>query len=292
MKQIRIGTCSFNYPSWQGIVYSRAKDINFLKEYSQHFDSVEIDRWFWSLFNREKAVLPDPRVVREYLESTPDDFRFSVKVPNSITLTHFYSKGTRGMLEQNPFFLSSSVYEDFLEILEPLAKKIDTLIFQFEYLNQQKMRDGKEFIGQIGSFFQKVPRNLPAAVEVRNSKYLTRPYFEFLRHMDLAHVFLQGYWMPAITDLYDRFADLTGSRAVIRLMGEDRKGIEKLTGKKWDKIVLEKDEEIRSIAGTIRSMLDRNTFVTVNVNNHYQGSAPLTISRLRAALDEKSVSGP
>jgi uncharacterized protein YecE (DUF72 family) len=43
---IRIGTCSWKYDSWKGIVYSESKSKNYLKEYSQKFNTVEIDQWF------------------------------------------------------------------------------------------------------------------------------------------------------------------------------------------------------------------------------------------------------
>ncbi len=70
-----------------------------------------MDQWFWSLF-REKVVLPKPEVVAEYVASVPKDFRFSIKVPNAITLTHQYGKGA---LEPNFHFLSNDLMEDFLQ---------------------------------------------------------------------------------------------------------------------------------------------------------------------------------
>jgi len=286
MKQIRIGTCSFNYPSWKGLVYSGDTPESYLTQYARRFDTVEIDRWFWSLFHPRSVVLPDPEVVREYLESTPDDFTFSIKVPNSITLTHFYSRDTGRSLVPNPHFLSTDLFREFMDLLQPLRDKIESLVFQFEYLNRQKMGSQYEFLDRLDSFFSNISMNAPAAIEVRNKQYINQPYFDFLSEHDLTHVFMQGYWMPPIPEIYGRFGEKIGPRSMIRLMGEDRSGIEKRTGKKWNRIVLEKDEEIRSIAGMVRSILDRNIFVAVYVNNHYQGSAPLTIEKLRAELDQ------
>lgn len=77
-----------------------------------------------------------PEVVAEYVRAVPKDFRFSIKVPNAITLKHQHSKGK---LKPNPHFLSNDLMEDFLKILEPMPKQINSLIFQFEYLNKQKM---------------------------------------------------------------------------------------------------------------------------------------------------------
>ena len=86
MSPVRVGTCSWKFESWAGLVYSAAKGIDYLAEYARHYDTVEIDQWFWSLFD-ESVVLPKPDVVQSYLASVPDDFLFTVKVPNSITLT-------------------------------------------------------------------------------------------------------------------------------------------------------------------------------------------------------------
>ena len=60
---LRLGTCSWKYDSWKGIVYSEVNPENYLEEYSKKFDTVEIDQWFWSLFPPAKIVLPQKKVV-------------------------------------------------------------------------------------------------------------------------------------------------------------------------------------------------------------------------------------
>ena len=88
--KLHIGTCSWKYDSWRGLIYPQEKKINYLQEYSRHYRTVEVDQWFWSLFGEDTAVLPKTAVVSEYGSSVPDDFVFCAKVPNSITLTHHY----------------------------------------------------------------------------------------------------------------------------------------------------------------------------------------------------------
>jgi uncharacterized protein YecE (DUF72 family) len=44
---IHLGSCSWKYPSWRGLVYSE-KPENYLYEYSRRYDCVEIDQWFYS----------------------------------------------------------------------------------------------------------------------------------------------------------------------------------------------------------------------------------------------------
>jgi uncharacterized protein YecE (DUF72 family) len=77
-----------------------------------------------------------------------------------------------------------------------------------------------------------------------------------------------------------------GDMVIIRLHGPDRQGIEKMTGKRWDTIVNPKDDEIGAILETIGRLLRRRVDVYLNINNHYEGSAPLTIEKIREKLPE------
>jgi len=45
---IRFGTCSWNYPSWVGLIYTERhpRAAAYLREYSQKYDTVEIGSWF------------------------------------------------------------------------------------------------------------------------------------------------------------------------------------------------------------------------------------------------------
>lgn len=119
MAQLRIGTCSWKYPSWTGLVYS-GEDTDFLSEYCSRFGTVEVDQWFWSLFGSGTPRLPRPTDVEHYRRCAPDEFRFTVKVPNSITLTHFRGKSKTDPLVPNPHFLSVDLFSRFLACLEPL----------------------------------------------------------------------------------------------------------------------------------------------------------------------------
>jgi len=286
MANLRIGTCSWKYPSWAGLVYSAPKGINYLREYAARYNSVEIDQWFWSLFGETSVVLPRPGDVLAYRESVPDDFVFSVKAPNSITLTHFYRKKKTDPLVPNPYFLSPPLLEQFLSQLDPLRDVLGPVMFQFEYLNRQKMGSQKRFQELFEGFLKPIPPAYQYAMEIRNPNYLNESYFEFLERNALGLVLLQGYYMPSIIGLYERWKSyiLRHRLVVIRLHGPDRKGIEKRTGKRWNQVVDARDEELAGIAAMVGELLDHGADVYVNVNNHYEGSAPLTIDRLKRLL--------
>ena len=63
MSRLRIGTCSWKFPSWHGLVYSQPKNADYLGEYAERYDTVEIDQWFWSRFGVGEVSLPSARDV-------------------------------------------------------------------------------------------------------------------------------------------------------------------------------------------------------------------------------------
>ncbi|MEE9430138.1 MAG: DUF72 domain-containing protein [Melioribacteraceae bacterium] len=276
--KIRIGTCSWKYESWRGLVYPEFGEFNYLEEYSKLYHTVEIDQWFWSLHGN-KVTLPIPKVVNNYNSSTPEDFRFTIKVPNSITLTHHYKSN-----DKNKHFLSSDLMDSFCSSIKPIQNKIGMLIFQFEYLNKQKIDNFEQFEKKFTEFRKCIDESIPIGIEIRNPNYLSSRYFDFLNDIKTSMVFLQGYYMPNITDVFKNYNSKINSSVVIRLHGFDRKGIEQKTNKIWNKIVESKDAELKSIIEMIVKLQTKKNDVYINVNNHYEGSAPLTISKIKKLL--------
>ena len=281
---LRIGTCSWKYESWTGLVYSEERRRNYLEEYAEHFPTVEVDQWFWSLFAGNMVVLPKPAVVREYAASVPEGFLFGIKVPNSLTLTHHYRKGKADPLVANPHFLSVDLMQRFLESIAPLGKKIGPLNFQFEYLNKQKISGLGEFLDRFGSFIEQLPDGFTYCLETRNPNFLHERYFDFLAGKGVYHVFLQGYYMPSIFDLYRQFGQKVSGKTVIRLHGSERKEIEEKVGEDWSKIVTPRDSELQHLVEMLGDLSTRQVETFLFVNNHFEGSAPRTIARIERLM--------
>ena len=266
---IRIGSCSWNYDSWAGLVYSERQKTaaDYLREYSGKYRTVEIDSWFYKI--------PDKKEAETYRRMVDKDFRFTCKVTNRVTLTHL--RNTERSLNQD--FLSIDMFNRFLDAAAPVLEQTDGIMFEFEYLNKSKMSGVDEFTDRLNTFFIKAPKGLPLAVETRNSNYLKEPYFRMLHENKVQHVFSEKLYMPPVYDVYAMFQDFINESAIIRLLGGDRKEIESLTGNNWDQIVLPKGG-LKQIIGMINYMNKNGLKVTVNVNNHYEGSAPKTIEKL------------
>lgn len=287
---LRLGTCSWKYDSWKGLVYDSDKTYqagDYLADYARYFKSVEVDQWFWSLFPGG-VRLPNPDTVHQYTESVPDDFRFTVKVPNAVTLTHYYAKQPKGSAsyanKANPHFLDTQVFGEFLELLAPMKEKLGPIMFQFEYLNKTKMPSLGIFLERLTDFFNRVPAGHAYALEIRNPNYLKPDLFAFLQQHQIGMVLLEGYYMPPIKTVVADHDVHTSDFLVLRLHGPDRKEIEAKTKGVWDDIMLAKDEGLASAGTIIQDSLAKDLDTYVNVNNHYEGCAPLSIERLLALL--------
>ena len=285
MSSIRFGTCSWKYESWKGLVYPETEKFNYLKEYSNHFNTVEIDQWFWSLFSPSKVVLPQNKVASDYKNSVPDNFLFTIKVPNSLTLTHFYKKSKAEGLIKNPHFLSIDLYGQFIESIKPLHNQIGCLIFQFDYLNKEKMSSQSQFQNVFYDFYSQVSKlNIPIGIEIRNPNYLNKSFFEYIEQLKIIPVLHEGYYMPSSNETCNKFkAHFTGS-VVFRLHGPDRTGIEKLSNENWNQIYIDRTKELEKLAETFKDLLSRKIDLFINVNNHFEGSAPITIQKLKKLL--------
>ncbi len=287
---LRVGTCSWKFPSWKGLLYDLEKNYrpqDYLRDYAQSLESVEVDQWFWSLFPGG-IRLPEPKTVKQYAASVPEHFVFTVKAPNALTLTHFYSRQPPAYASfagtPNPHFLDNALLCDFLERLAPLGRKLGPIMFQFEYLNRAKMASKEAFFERFNRFISDAPKGYQYAVETRNPNYLSPALFDFLKDCGCGFVYLEGYYMPPIGTVFEKFQPRTADYSIIRLHGGDRLEIEKTAGEVWNRLVSPKPEAIEAAARIVRTNARNRILTYVNVNNHLEGSAPLSIQRFLEAL--------
>ena len=268
MNDIRIGTCSWNYESWVGLVYSqpRARAVEYLPEYSRRCRTAEVDSFFYRL--------PESRDALDYLGAVDEDFTFTVKVSEDISLTHKRNRGSKELIP-NPNFLSPELFAKYLERIKPMLPQIDAVMLEFEYLNKEKMKDVAAFMKALDSFATQIPKGIPLSIETRNKNYLTKEYFQFLKEKGIIHVFSEKLYMPHVYEVYEKFGDLISGTSIIRLLGGDRAEIEKVTGEQWNRIVDEKADKAEIAKMSLDIKYHAGT-VVISINNHYEGSAPIT----------------
>ena len=135
------------------------------------------------------------------------------------------------------------------------------------------------FLDRFGVFIDKAPIGYSYAVETRNNNYLREPFFKFLAEHRLGCVLLDGYYMPPPGEVSQSFNVNTSNFIVLRLHGSDRSGIEEKTKGIWNQIIEPQETRLASAKKIVHSSMDAGSDVYVNVNNHYEGCAPLTIQR-------------
>jgi uncharacterized protein YecE (DUF72 family) len=78
MKPVRVGCSGWNYSHWRESVYPKGVPQRlWLEHYATLFDTVEVNATFYRLPSRETVV--------NWIESTPDDFVFSLKASRYLT---------------------------------------------------------------------------------------------------------------------------------------------------------------------------------------------------------------
>lgn len=274
---LRVGTCSWKYPSWEGLVYDRDSNASYLAQYARTYRTVEVDRWYWAL-GKDQVGLPDRSTVNSYDADTDSEFRFTIKAPNALTSPFAY----RTASEPNRWFLNVELFYRFLDSLSPLLAKTAVVMLQFPYLNRGSMARSEVLLDHLAAFAHALPDSVQVGIEIRNPHWVDHRWFEALKDLGLSPVLLSGYWMESFIDHVEDALSLGFETLTIRLHGDDRTKIEEQSGGNWSAIIRDKGDELTQLAGLLTG---RGEEIYLNVNNHYEGSAPLTIKRLHALLE-------
>jgi uncharacterized protein YecE (DUF72 family) len=175
---IRIGTSGWSYKEWEGILYPNSKTPK-LTYYSSIFKTAEIDSTFYAN--------PTKGLVLGWVRNTPDDFEFSVKLPQSIT--HKKQLDLRAGAEID--------LVEFLDLIDPLreAGKLGPLLIQLP------PSFGASKIDKLEEFFDAIPKRknyYRFAVEFRNKSWLQEParVNELLKKYNVAKTIVDEPLMP------------------------------------------------------------------------------------------------
>ncbi len=281
---LQMGTSSWSFPGWQGIVYGRRRSASILareglREYAQHplLGTVGIDRSFY-------APIPDDD-LRLYADQLPDGFPCCAKAPGAVTSPTLRDRGRH---HANPDFLSVPRFET--EVLEPFARVFrrhtGPFILQFAPTSSRHTADATAFVEGLDRFLGRLPRDFQYAVELRDRWVLTEPYRAVLARHGAAHVF--NYWsampLPGVQ------ARVVGPEeqpfVVVRLLlrpgtwYEDQRQV----FAPFDRLA-EPDEDMRrDVLDLVRRGARAGRQVYLLVNNKAEGSAPLTIEALAERL--------
>ena len=289
---VRLGTSSWNYPGWKGLVYSRdypatGASAAMLAEYAKFplFSTVGIDSSFYGPLT-EKSL-------RGYAEALPSGFPCVSKVWDRLTVHTFAEAREKARAGQrNPDFLNPELFlsDVWRPLSEHFAEHRGPLVFEFQAIARQDKVGPQQFADRLDQFFGKLPPEGRYAVEVRNAEYLTPAYFAVLREHDVAHVFSSWTRMPSIGMQLELPGSLTAgflvARALLRPGVYYADAVDAFAP--YDRI-RDPNPELRSdLVRLVEAAEQLRIPAYILVNNRAEGSAPLTIAAVAGLLAEKA----
>jgi uncharacterized protein YecE (DUF72 family) len=222
---IYVGTSSWKYEGWLGLIYSpdhyrthtkfsRAKfERTCLAEYAKYFRTVCLDAGFYQF--------PTAKMLDGYFSHVADDFRLSIKVTEDITVRKFPALPRYGKRagQINEHFLDAELFiTSFLGPLELYRTRMGTLIFEFSHFHPGDWERGRQFVDALDVFFGKLPAGWNYSVEVRNPSLLRPEYFDVLRRHGVAHTFNSWSRMPSVSEQLQLPESFTADFAVARFL--------------------------------------------------------------------------
>lgn len=272
---VHLGTSSFSSNDWTGYFYPIGmKPGDFLAYYGNYFHTVEIDATW--------HAMPSKRVVESWAKRTPENFIFSLKVPKTITHER-YLEGC------------ASEWGDFLEVLEPLGKKLGPLLLQFPVVAGPS-DGGRDFVRRLDRFLEASPEDLRVVVEVRNEDWLAEPLLDLLRRRGASLALVEFHSMPSGPALFERLDPLTAPFSYVRFLGHHREmdllvaraREEGRRKRDWETVLVDREAETRAWMETIETLSGRQRDVFVYFNNHYAGFAPGSVELFLRLWEQRS----
>lgn len=281
---LRMGTSSWSFPGWAGLVYDGAYSADTLAKeglaaYAQHplLRTVGVDRSHYS---------PPPESTwRALAAQVPADFRFLVKAHELCTLAvipdHDRYGKHRG--EANPRFLDPAYAAEV--VVGPtragLGDTLGTILFQFAPQPIESLGGVEAFIEKLYTFLSHLPPGPVYAVELRNGALITGAYAEALRAAGATHCYNAIGGVPPIPTQLRRVP--MGPRLVIRWMLRRELRYEEAVSHfaPFDRLAAP-DPQTR--AEIVAAILAAAGEVTVIVNNKAEGSSPRSVIALAEAV--------
>ena len=286
---LRLGTSSWSFPGWEGLVYEspstdgRAAEATLARDglpiYARHplFRTVGVDKTFYR---------PAGRAEFERLAAqVPGDFRFLVKMWRGVV-----ERDPIGASAGAPAFLDARVAE--VECVRPaiegLGDKAGPLLFQFTPMRLHGAREEREFLARLGAFLRALPKGPLYAVEVRNRTLVGPALGELLAACGAIPCLTVHPTMPD-PEAQSRELALDPSRPLVMrwmLRANHRYGEAKDLYAPFDRLVEPDDASRDGLARLARAALGAGLGVWIVVNNKAEGSSPRSVERLAQRIVE------
>lgn len=281
---VRLGTSSWSFPGWAGLVYSAPASESTLardglSHYAQHplFRTVGLDKTYYR---------PAPRGEFERLaRQVPEGFRFLVKLWRGL----LERESHHGRAEAAPFLDARVAVEECIApAVEGLGDKAGPLLFQFSPMRFAGERARRVFIADLRRFFAELPRGPLYAVELRASELVGPELGEMLAEQGVVPCLTVHPTMPA-PEIQSRELALDASKPLVMrwmLRGNHRYEEAKDLYAPFDRLVEPDDESRDALARLAKGAIAAGLGAWVVVNNKAEGSSPLSVERLARRIAE------
>ncbi|MEM6730426.1 MAG: DUF72 domain-containing protein [Myxococcota bacterium] len=277
---IRLGSSSWTFPGWDGIVYDRPVTpkvlaASGLRAYAQHpvLRTVGIDRTYY------RPV--EASLFAEMAQATPDSFRFLVKAHQFLTLPRFPHQprfgeraGSENDLFLHPGYAVSEVVGPFVE---GLGERAGPLLFQFPPFAPREVGGPRKFAEKLYRFLIALPKGPLYAVELRTDRLYSDDYRAALREAGAVHCFNSHPTMPPVGEQAQAYQLWERPLVVRWMLARERRYEEaKAAFDPFDQIVVPDPVARAAIASLCIDATARGNPSYVVINNKAEGSAPLS----------------
>ncbi|CAE6688618.1 DUF72 domain-containing protein [Paraburkholderia aspalathi] len=292
--QIHLGTSTWSFPGWNGIVYgdeySNSKlSREGLTAYGAHplLKTVSIDRSFYQALTVTEYL--------RYAQQVPEHFRFIVKAP--MTITDATVRAERGEpVSLNPCFLNAqmAIDEFVTPCLEGLGTKAGALVFQLSPLPDQMLAQPAVFIERLAEFLTalpKLPEGTCYAIEIRDGSLLTPRFIRTLKAAGVRYCVGIHARMPDPLRQAAALALLDGEPAgplIVRwsLHGGFKYEQAKAKYEPFNQLVDQDPSTRAALAELAARYALAGQPVVIAINNKAEGSAPLSCVELAREIIE------
>ncbi|ANB73828.1 hypothetical protein AYM40_16780 [Paraburkholderia phytofirmans OLGA172] len=292
--QVHLGTSTWSFPGWNGIVYgddySNSKlSREGLTAYGAHplLKTVSIDRSFYQALTVTEYL--------RYAQQVPEHFRFIVKAP--MTITDATVRAERGEpVSLNPCFLNAQMATDefVTPCLEGLGAKAGALVFQLSPLPDQMLAQPAVFIERLAEFLTalpKLPEGTCYAIEIRDASLLTPRFIRSLKAAGVRYCVGIHARMPDPLRQAAALALLDGEPAgplIVRwsLHGGFKYEQAKAKYEPFNQLVDQDPATRAALAELAARYALAGQPVVIAINNKAEGSAPLSCVELARAIIE------
>ncbi|CAE6841990.1 hypothetical protein R70006_07150 [Paraburkholderia domus] len=292
--QVHLGTSTWSFPGWNGIVYgddySNSKlSREGLTAYGAHplLKTVSIDRSFYQALTVTEYL--------RYAQQVPAHFRFIVKAP--MTITDATVRAERGEpVALNPCFLNAqmAIDEFVTPCLEGLGDKAGALVFQLSPLPDQMLAQPAAFIERLAEFLialPKLPEGTCYAIEIRDASLLTPRFIRTLKTAGVRYCVGIHARMPDPLRQAAALALLDGEPAgplIVRwsLHGGFKYEQAKAKYEPFNQLVDQDPSTRAALAELAARYALAGQPVVIAINNKAEGSAPLSCVELAREIIE------